>query len=153
MKFKSPRPLPYRQKQGGKYEKKDLYLRFPGRFMPVCSPFLFKALRRLFEEIDIMYVTNTDVSYYSDIKDPSRLSAFCAYFSRFSFVPKKAHVFSSHTISLSAPGKDTRFYLWLGNDGRLLEIQWYGPGGNDGSAVFESNGEMSVSELLSAMGF
>ena len=105
------------------------------------------------EEIDIMYVTNTDVSHYSDIKDPSRLSAFCAHFSRFSFVPKKAHVFSSHTISLSAPGKDTRFYLWLGNDGRLLEIQWYGPGGNDGSAVFESGGEMSVSELLSAMGF
>ena len=104
------------------------------------------------EEIDIMYVTNTDVSHYSDIKDPSRLSAFCTYFSRFSFVPKKAHVFSSHTISLSAPGKDTRFYLWLGNDGRLLEIQWYGPGGIDGSAVFESDGEMSVSELLSAMG-
>ena len=104
------------------------------------------------EETDIMYVTNTDVSHYSDIKDPSRLSAFCAYFSRFSFVPKKAHVFSSHTISLSAPGKDTRFYLWLGNDGRLLEIQWYGPGENDGSAVFESDGEMSVSELLSAMG-
>ena len=104
------------------------------------------------EEIDVMYVTNTDVSYYSDIKDPSRLSAFCTYFSRFSFVPKKAHVFSSHTISLSAPGKDTRFYLWLGNDGRLLEIQWYGPGENDGSAVFESDGEMSVSELLSAMG-
>ena len=105
------------------------------------------------EEIDVMYVTNTDVSHYSDIKDPSRLSAFCTYFSRFSFVPKKAHVFSSHTISLSAPGKDTRFYLWLGNDGRLLEIQWYAPGGNDGSAVFESDGEMSVSELLSAMGF
>ena len=40
---------------------------------------------------------------------------------------------------------------YIDNEGKYLEIQWFGPGNDDGSAVFESDHPLSVDELLAAM--
>ena len=102
-------------------------------------------------KINVMYVDDTDVQQHSDLEMVSQLQGFSEYFSDCTFTESEHEVFSSHMIQVAAPKKSTWFYLWIDNDGRYLEIQWFGPGDNDGSAVFESDTILSVGELLSAM--
>lgn len=102
-------------------------------------------------EINVLYVDKTDVKQYTDLDAPAQLQGFSEYFSDCVFIESKAEVFSSHTIQVAAPEKNTWFYLYIDNEGKYLEIQWFGPGNNDGSAVFESDHLLSVDELLAAM--
>ena len=102
-------------------------------------------------EINILYVDETDVQQYTDLCAPAQLQGFSEYFSDCVFIENKAEVFSSHTIQVAAPEKNTWFYLYIDNEGKYLEIQWFGPGNDDGSAVFESDHPLSVDELLAAM--
>ena len=103
------------------------------------------------KKINVMYVDETKVKQYLGLERAFQVAGFLEYFSDFVFIESKAEVFSSHTIQVAAPEKNTWFYLYIDNEGKYLEIQWFGPGNDDGSAVFKSDYPLSVDELLSAM--
>lgn len=128
---------PSMHKQGGTFEEKVL---------GACN-----LIAEDLTEINILYVDETDVQQYTNLDAPAQLRGFSEYFSNCVFIEGNAEVFSSHTIQIAAPEKNTWFYLWIDNEGKYLEIQWFGPGNNDGSAVFKSDRTLSVDELLNTM--
>lgn len=124
-------------KQGGTFEEKVL---------GACN-----LIAEDLTEINILYVDETDVQQYTNLSAPAQLQGFLEYFSDCVFIESKTEVFSSHTIQVAAPEKNIWFYLYIDNEGKHLEIQWFGPGNNDGSTVFKSNRTLSVDELLNTM--